>query len=112
MESIDNAFFLMALQHGIGAVTLFAAIFFYAIISQLKFARKAPAGEPPIGFTFAGIYVMCLVAFSTVYMGSQTEPMLFLLQGWGESIKRRSTEPVQGDAPPAPATPAFRRVMR
>lgn len=112
MESIDNAFFLMALQHGIGAVAVFAAIFFYAIISQLKFALKAPAGEPPIGFTFAGIYVMCFVAFSTVYMGSQTEPMLFLLLGWGESIKRRSTEPVQGDAPPAPAAPAFRRVMR
>ena len=110
MESIDNAFFLMALQHGIGAVTVFAAIFFYAIISQLKFALKAPAGEPPIGFTFAGIYVMCFIAFLTVYMGSQTEPMLFLLLGWGESIKRRSTEPVPGDVPPS-ASPAFRRVM-
>ena len=111
MESIDNAFFLMALQHGIGAVTVFALIFLYAIISQLKFALKAPAGEPPIGFTFAGIYVMCFVAFSTVYMGSQTEPMLFLLLGWGESIKRRSAEPLQGDMPPTRAAPAFRRVM-
>ena len=27
-------------------------------------------------------------------MGSQTEPMLFLLLGWGESIKRRAMEPV------------------
>ena len=110
MESIDNAFFLMALQHGVLAVTLFAGIFLYAIISQLKFALKAPAGEPPIGFTFAGIYVMCFVAFSTVYMGSQTEPMLFLLLGWGESIKRRSAETMQGGMPP-PAAPAFRRVM-
>jgi hypothetical protein len=75
MESIDNAFFLMALQHGVLAVTLFALIFLYAIVSQLKFALKAPAGEPPIGFTFAGIYVMCFIAFLTVYMGSQTEPM-------------------------------------
>jgi dolichyl-phosphate-mannose--protein O-mannosyl transferase len=110
MESIDNAFFLMALQHGILAVTVFAAIFLYAIASQLKFALKAPAGEPPIGFTFAGIYVMCFIAFSTVYMGSQTEPMLFLLLGWGESIKRRSGETAAGNVPP-PAAPAFRRVI-
>ena len=53
---------------------------------------------------------MCFIAFLTVYMGSQTEPMLFLLLGWGESIKRRSTEPVPGDVPPS-ASPAFRRVM-
>ena len=111
MESIDNAFFLMALQHGVLAVTLFAGIFLYAIISQLKFALKAPAGEPPIGFSFAGIYVMCFVAFSTVYMGSQTEPMLFLLLGWGESIKRRREEDGDGAAPPKVTTQPFRRVM-
>lgn len=111
MESIDNAFFLMSLQHGVLAITLFVLIFLYAITSQLKFALKAPAGEPPIGFTFAGIYVMCFVAFSTVYMGSQTEPMLFLLLGWGENIKRRSAEATPGGVPPTAAAPAFRRVM-
>ncbi len=111
MESIDNAFFLMALQHGIGAVTVFALIFFYAIVSQLKFALKAPADGPPIGFSFAGIYVMCFIAFSTVYMGSQTEPMLFLLFGWGESIKRRSATTVQGGVPPPATAAPFRRVM-
>jgi hypothetical protein len=26
-------------------------------------------------------------------MGAQTEPMLFLLLGWGESIKNRSEKP-------------------
>jgi hypothetical protein len=89
MESIDNAFFLMALQHGVLAPVVFATIFVYAILSQVKFGLKAPAGEAPIGFTFSGIYLMCFIAFSTVYMGSQTEPMLFLLLGWGESIKNR-----------------------
>jgi hypothetical protein len=110
MESVDNAFFLMALQHGVPALLAFASIFIYAIASQLKFALRAPVGEPPIGFTFAGIYVMCFVAFSTVYMGSQTEPMLFLLLGWGESIKRRAGVLPAGDSRPAVA-PAFRRVM-
>lgn len=112
MESVDNAFFLMALQHGLPALLAFAAIFLYAIASQLKFALKAPAGEPPIGFTFAGIYVMCFVAFSTVYMGSQTEPMLFLLLGWGESIKRRASQPASASSAPVSAPPPFRRVMR
>jgi len=91
MESVDNAFFLMALQHGLIAPTILVLIFAYAIISQIKFALKAPAGESPIGFTFAGIYLMCFIAFSTVYMGAQTETMIFLMLGWGESIKRRNT---------------------
>ncbi|MBV5346440.1 MAG: O-antigen ligase family protein, partial [Rhodoferax sp.] len=79
MESVDNA--------------VFATIFVYAILSQVKFGLKAPVGEAPIGFTFSGIYLMCFIAFSTVYMGSQTEPMLFLLLGWGESIKHRGHQP-------------------
>jgi hypothetical protein len=54
---------------------------------------------------------MCLIAFATVYMGSQTEPMLFLLLGWGESIKRRGA--FASGAPSAPLVPdrPFRRVI-
>jgi hypothetical protein len=114
MESVDNAFFLMALQHGVLAPTVFAAIFVYAILSQVKFGLKAPVGEAPIGFTFSGIYLMCFIAFLTVYMGSQTEPMLFLLLGWGESIKHRGHQPdiVEADlaGKAVPKSP-FRRVM-
>lgn len=111
MESIDNAFFLMALQHGVLAVAMFALIFVYAIASQIKFGLRAPAGEPPIGFTFAGIYVMCFVAFATVYMGSQTEPMLFLLLGWGEAIKRRGALAVGTPSTPLDRDRPFRRVI-
>lgn len=92
MESIDNAYFLMALQHGIFAPVCFIVIFVYAMISQIKFGLTTPVGEIPIGFTFAGIYLFCFIAFATVYMGVQTEPMLFLLLGWGESIKNRPNE--------------------
>lgn len=90
MESIDNAFFLMALQHGILAPACFILIFIYAIITQIQFGLKSPLHEIPIGFTFCGIYLICFISFSTVYMGVQTEPMLFLLLGWGESIKNRN----------------------
>jgi len=109
MESIENACCLMALQHGIMAVTAFAMIFPCAIVSHL-FALKAPLSEPLIGFSFAGNCVMCFDAFSTVYGGSQIEPMRFLLLGCGESIKRRGVETMQGGVPP-PAAPAFHRVM-
>ena len=117
MESVDNAFFLMALQHGIVAPTVFVVMFLYAIASQLRFGLRAPAGQAPIGFTFSGIYLMCFMAFATVYMGAQTEPMLFLLLGWGESIKNRPPgdgESPQGGTAAAPAAEAapFRRVMR
>lgn len=114
MESVDNAFFLMALQHGILAPAIFVVIFLYAIVTQVRLGLRAPVGEPPLGFTFSGIYLMCFIAFSTVYMGSQTEPMLFLLLGWGEGIKRR---PGEAAGPQEPATagavakPPFRRVM-
>jgi hypothetical protein len=111
MESIDNAFFLMALQHGVLAVAMFVLIFVYAIASQIRYGLQAPPGEPPIGFTFAGIYVMCFVAFATVYMGSQTEPMLFLLLGWGESIKHRTEAGAGTAAAPVGRDRPFRRVI-
>lgn len=114
MESVDNAFFLMALQHGVLAPGLFIIIFLYAIISQVLFGLRAPPGEPPIGFTFSGIYLVCFIAFSTVYMGAQTEPMLFLLLGWGESIKNRKEDAslkAGTSAVPVRSRHAFRRVM-
>ena len=48
-------------------------------------------------------------------MGAQTEPMLFLLLGWGEGIKRRRYEREVGNAAsqrPAQERPAFRNVIR
>ncbi|MDH5245835.1 MAG: hypothetical protein OEW98_05245, partial [Betaproteobacteria bacterium] len=114
MESVDNAFFLMALQHGILAPAIFVVIFLYAIVSQIRFGLRAPAGEPPLGFTFSGIYLMCFIAFSTVYMGAQTEPMLFLLLGWGQSVKNRREQAPPPDASATSAlteAPPFRRVM-
>jgi hypothetical protein len=115
MESVDNAFFLMALQHGVLAPTVFAGIFIYAVISQIKFGLQAPVGAHPLGFTFAGIYLLCFISFLTVYMGAQTEPMLFLLLGWGESVKRRRTDEQVGrgssEAPSIAAASGF-RVLR
>ena len=35
-----------------------------------------------------GIYLVCFIAFSTAHMGAQTEPMLFLLLGWGRSHQK------------------------
>jgi hypothetical protein len=113
-ESLDNAFFLMALQHGVIAPALFISILLYAISSQIKLGLRAPVGEHPIGFTFSGIYLACSIAFFTVYMGGQTEPMIFLLLGWGENIKNRkeSTSPAGrlADKSIEPSLP-FRRVM-
>jgi hypothetical protein len=114
MESVDNAFFLMALQHGVLAPTLFVIIFMYAIVSQIKFGMAAVPGTSPIGFTFSGIYLMCFLAFASVYMGAQTEPMLFLLLGWGEGIKNRKAHddatPGESLGQPPPAHP-FKRVL-
>jgi hypothetical protein len=112
MESVDNAFFLMALQHGVLAPVLFGVIFCWAIWGQLRHGLASPQGEAPIGFTFAGIYVMCAFSFLTVYMGAQTEPMLFLLLGWGESIRQRGRmHPSPNQTSTRRAVP-FRRVLQ
>jgi hypothetical protein len=94
MESVDNAFFLMALQHGVIAPTIFLLIFVFAIYGQIQHAIKNNSTTAPLGFTFSGIYLMCLISFFTVYMGAQTEPILFLLLGWGENIKNRRLQNV------------------
>ena len=49
MESVDNAFFLMALQHGIFAPACFVIIFAYAMISQMKSGVNAAIGGGPHG---------------------------------------------------------------
>lgn len=116
MESVDNAFFLMALQHGVLAPAVFIVMFIYAIFSQIRFGLKAPAGTAPLGFTFSGVYLMCFISFTTVYMGAQTEPLLFLLLGWGEGLKNRREELVPGaqtgSMALAPAASPFKRVLR
>jgi len=113
MESVDNAYLGMALQHGVLAPMLFIVIFVYAIVSQIRFGLRAPPGISPIGFTFAGIYLAAFVSFATVYMGSQTEPMLFLLLGWGESIKNRVREEHGVNQPSSQpvASPVFRNIL-
>ena len=113
MESIDNAFFLMALQHGIAAPAIFIVMFIYAIVSQVVFGLKSPAGVSPLGFTFSGIYLMCFISFTTVYMGAQTEPLLFLLLGWGEGMKARRDDAPQtaGSNPVQARLSTFRRVL-
>lgn len=115
MESIDNAYFLMALQHGIPAPVLFVIIFIFAIGTQIKFGLNSSAKEPPLGFTFAGIYTACFMAFATVYIGGQTPSILFLVLGWGEGIRKREIQQVRADksddAKPVAAAPPFRKVI-
>lgn len=117
MTSVDNAFFLMALQHGILAPVVFMLIFVYAIVTQIRHGLQAPPRTSPLEFTFCGIYLACFIAFATVYMGAQTEPILFLLLGWGENLKRRhpGRAPAISHTVAAPAAsvsaPRFRGVI-
>jgi hypothetical protein len=83
------------------------------MISQIKFGINTPIGEIPLGFTFAGIYLLCFISFATVYMGGQTESMLFLLLGWGESIKNRPHEvnSTSTHEPPRTNKKTFNRII-
>jgi hypothetical protein len=111
MESVDNGFLLMALEHGLPAMLLFMAILVLATISQIYFAMISDEDKPAIGFTFAGIYVMCFIAFTTVYIGAQTMPMIFLLVGWGESIRKRGEPVSKADIKSVDESQPFKRVI-
>ena len=91
---------------------LFVIIFLYAIGTQIKFGLDSSAKEPPLGFTFAGIYLSCFFAFATVYIGGQTPALLFLFLGWGEGIRKRGVQSLgPDDAKPVVAPPPFRKVI-
>jgi hypothetical protein len=39
-----------------------------------------------LALTFLGIYVIVIVSVATVWLGAQTEQMLFLITGWSEGL--------------------------
>lgn len=93
ITSIDNHYLWLALRHGLVAVFLLVAIM---VLTITKLIYK--------GFKFKNIYyrslyscltgclVLMLIVFSTVFMGGQTESLLFLIVGWAHGLMLRKKE--------------------
>jgi hypothetical protein len=87
MPSIDNYYLLLALMHGIVAMSLFIAILACTMVRLLRngFANspQKPFGSS-LSFTLAGIFLGLLFTFFTVYLGESALPILFLTVGFAE----------------------------
>jgi len=86
-KSIDNHFLLIALRHGMVVLSLLAWLLVGTALRLLIRGLSVPVANPPgscLAFSLIAIYVMYTVSLGTVWLGEQTEPLLFLLLGWTE----------------------------
>lgn len=116
MPSIDNHFMLIALMHGLIALSLFVVIFLWVGARLMRRGLRAPptaAGRNDFAFALAGIFLAIFVSIGTVYMGEQVLPIFFLLAGWAESYLGRAPDPETGNAPATSPPPRhrFKRVI-
>jgi hypothetical protein len=88
MPSVDNQYLLLALTHGEYALTGFVLILAWMITRLIVFCvpRHGSVFPGSLALTFLGIYVIVIVSVATVWLGAQTEQMLFLITGWSEGL--------------------------
>src|ERR1700722_8120619 len=88
MKSIDNHYLLLALEHGEIALALMVAILIWTPIRLLVYGERRVYGDPDglLAFVLLGVYITFAVSIATVWLGGQTQPMLFLVAGWSEGL--------------------------
>lgn len=99
--SIDNHYLLLLLMHGRWAFGFFLMLLLGMMIRLVVYGMRQPPTGPPgsaLSFTLAGINLAFIVAIGTVFMGQQTIPMFFMLNGWAESYMMRRTREWGGGA--------------
>jgi hypothetical protein len=117
MPSIDNYYLLLALMHGLVAVSFLVAIMVTAFVRLIRFELRypaVPASRSSLGFTLAAIYLGIAVTIATVYMGLTVIPVFAVITGWSEGYLLSSRR-VGQSVPQAVLHPAslysFRRVV-
>jgi hypothetical protein len=108
MESTDNNYLLLALNHGVIALGLFVGLMAMHAVQLTRFGSRRRRDDPSglLAFTLIGCYLSFFVSLATVYQGMQSVQMFFLIAGWSEGLLvygRASATPV--------ASSAFRRVV-
>lgn len=103
MPSIDNYYLLLAIMHGAPALLLLWFTFGWMVVRLMLRGVRAPPGSEIrlLTFTLVSIYALFFIALATVYLGSQTIQLLFIITGWAEGIivYRMREPPVDDDAP-------------
>lgn len=117
MDSTDNAYLLLALNHGFVSLAVFLALLLHASVRLCAFGARRGRASPSglLAFTLLGCNVLFGIALATVYHGEQTVQLFFLLTGWGEGLVLGLAPARSRVAPRSPAatttTYRFRRVL-
>ena len=89
MTSVDNQYLLVALNSGLYALLAMVLILLWGAGSHLPLRGLLRSSEDPkrsLAFTLTGIFILCAVSIATVYLGAQTQPLLFVIAGWSEAL--------------------------
>lgn len=88
MTSVDNQYLLVALTSGLYALLAMVLILLWvpARICRYGLLRSSDDPKRSLAFTLTGIFILCAVSISTVYLGAQTQPLLFVIAGWSEAL--------------------------
>jgi O-antigen ligase len=109
-QSIDNQYLMLAVTQGLLGLGLFVVIL-AASGGRLLWLAAQPMQAEDRGLVFAHLAVLIglMTALATVYLGEQTQLLLFLLVGWVQGMSPvRVTAGAQGPVSPRLE---FRRVL-
>ena len=88
MESTDNNYLLVALNHGVIALGLFVGLMVVHAARLGRYGGQRRRSDPDglLAFTLIGCYLSFFVSLATVYHGMQSVQMFFLVAGWSEGL--------------------------
>jgi len=88
LTSIDNHYLLLALSYGVPVAALLPVIVLWSSVRLFARAIRMPRDDPATSLMLTLLGVELIIAFSITlaWLGAQTEPFLFLVFGWSESL--------------------------
>jgi hypothetical protein len=114
MSSIDNQYLLLALLYGVYALAAVVLILLWVSIRLGIFSVFRSYDDPAtsLAVTLSGILVIYAISITTVYLGAQTQPILFMIAGWAEALlAQRVLMTAEVSLPARRVTYRFERVM-
>lgn len=113
MDSIDNQYLLLPIQHGLVSLGFFLAVLLWTGARLCWHGVCAARGseESELALTLFACFVVLSATLTSVYLGAQTTQLFFLLIGWAEGLVLRLRDARKAAAmAPAPLF-HFQRVM-
>jgi hypothetical protein len=94
-NSIDNEYLLVLLNYGVIALGVLLTIFIVIelrLLIKTLFIKKSQRWDISYNICLMSVIGMMAFCFLTVFMGSQTEPLLFLILGLAENRLRTKSQ--------------------